>query len=221
MFSAWFPKNKKGSCQKHCTGLKDLQATLIRENPTNTLEKTSTKYPSKKCWKLKGSSRPATWKVPWPTRTLQWYPKSRLFLSGKVFVLEICFSCLGGKQLWSLKPSTKPPHTREQRGPLKGGGDQTCRGHVSISPALHHKATRTGHHLTRIRLTPIGSTLNFEHDPSHKFAHAWGMFGGTLVRTILNTILITGLRMSNLCAEAVHCIHLCNSNVRNQSKRKP
>ena len=122
MFSAWFPKNKKGSCQKHCTGLKDLQATLIRENPTNTLEKTSTKYPSKKCWKLKGSSRPATWKVPWPTRTLQWYPKSRLFLSGKVFVLEICFSCLGGKQLWSLKPSTKPPHTREQRGPLKGGG---------------------------------------------------------------------------------------------------
>lgn len=171
--------------------------------------------------KLKGSSRPATWKVPSPTRTLQWYPNSRLFLSGKVFVLDICFSCLGGKQLWSLKPWTKPPHTCEQRGPLKGGGDQTCRGHVSISPALHHKATGTGHHLTRIRLTPIGSTLNFEHDPSHKFAHAWGMFGGTPFRTTLNTILITGLRIIIYAPRQSIAYHLCNRNVRNQSKPKP
>lgn len=135
-----------------------------------------------------------------------------IFLFWKHFVLEES----------NLDPSSlrrSPPHTR--RGPLKRGGDQTCRGHVSIPPALHHKATGTGHHLTRIRLTPIGSTLNFEHDPSHKFAHAWGMFGGTPFRTTLTTILITGLRMSNLCAEAVHCIHLCNRNVRNQSKRKP
>lgn len=192
MFSAWFPKNKRGSCQKHCTALRDRQATLIRENPTNTLEQTSTKYPSNKCWKLQGSSRPAKWKVPSPTRTLQWYPNSRLLSFGKVFVLDMCFSWkyFYSGNILSWRKATlilqafdeAPPTPAEDR--WNGGATKPVAATFQYPPLC----------ITKL----LAPDITWHASDSLQSAALW----------TLNTTLLTSLRMREACSEALHSVPL-------------
>ena len=57
------------------------------------------------------------------------------------------------------------------------------------------------------------SSQHFEHERYHRFGHASSMYRSSPFRSTLNTNVITGLDMCQVCTEAVHSVasHMCAS----------
>ena len=62
---------------------------------------------------------------------------------------------------------------------------------------------------TCVKYEPKQSTpYHFEHERYHRFGHVSSMNRSSPLRTTLNTNVITGLDMCEVCTEAVHCVAL-------------